>query len=148
MNSFWMIFFKKTQVLRREINVCFPVDTGRKLNVRRTFVFWTTYLHSFYVLCLRGCEEIFTMDEIKRLNGLFFFLYQVLSNLKVHQMFQQPFLTSFCILHNLPIENPSPDYHRLHYFQKHPSRGVLRKRCSENMQKKLQENIHAEVWFQ
>ena len=117
-------------MLRREINVYFPVDTGRKLNVRRTFVFWTTYLHSFYVLCLRGCEEIFTMDEIKRLNGLFFFLYQVLSNLKVHQMFQQPFLTSFCILHNLPIENPSPDYHRLHYFQKHPSRGVLRKRCS------------------
>ena len=38
-----------------------PVDTGRKLNVHKTFrdvlsVFWTSFVHSIYVLCLRGLE--------------------------------------------------------------------------------------------
>ena len=37
----------------------YPADTGRKLNVHKTFnlrqdVFWTSYVRSIYVLCLRG----------------------------------------------------------------------------------------------
>ena len=35
-----------------------PVDTGRKFNLRRSEdvlnVFWTSYVRSIYVLCLRG----------------------------------------------------------------------------------------------
>ena len=42
-----------------------PVDTGRKLNVHKTFrrrldVFWTSYVRSIYVLCLLGRATIFT----------------------------------------------------------------------------------------
>ena len=41
----------------------FPVDTGRKLNVHETFRrlpgrFWTSYVRSIYVLCLRGLSYI------------------------------------------------------------------------------------------
>ena len=37
-----------------------PVDTGRKLNVHKTFrtrpdIFWMSYVRSIYVLCLRIC---------------------------------------------------------------------------------------------
>ena len=45
----------------------FPVDTGRKLNVHKTFrrrpedvldVFWTSYVRSIYVLCLLGLVNL------------------------------------------------------------------------------------------
>ena len=53
------------QALRRPLTnlIVFPVDTGRKLNVHKTFrrrledvqdVFWTSYGRWIYVLCLRG----------------------------------------------------------------------------------------------
>ena len=41
------------------------------------------------------------MDKIKRLNGLFVLLCQVLSNLKAHQMFQRPFFTGKGVIRDL-----------------------------------------------
>ena len=32
----------------------YPIDTGRKLNVHKTF--WTSYVRSIYVLCLWGSD--------------------------------------------------------------------------------------------
>ena len=42
-----------------------PVDTGGKLNViRRTDVFWTSYVRSIYVLCLQE-SSLFSGDFFK-----------------------------------------------------------------------------------
>ena len=50
------------------LDISFPEDTWRKLNVHMTFrsgqdVFWTSYVRLVYVLCLRGwlnqCKMIF-----------------------------------------------------------------------------------------
>ena len=34
-----------------------PIDTGRRLNVHKVHVFWTSYVRSMYVLCLRGSSS-------------------------------------------------------------------------------------------
>ena len=61
-NDLVSFFSRKFNEIFWETVIDRSVDTGRKLNVHKTFrrcpgVFWTSYGRSIYVLCLRGEEN-------------------------------------------------------------------------------------------
>ena len=85
----------KPQIIRYYVIWCWlfkkrdnPVDTGRKLNVHKTFkrrrrrqdVFWTSYVSSICVLCLLGTEEVVEMG--------FFYLQKNINRKEVVDFFK------------------------------------------------------------
>ena len=73
------------------------------------------FLFKSYIKTLLSLLLVWSVVVSGLLDGLFGFLGQVVSDLKVHQMFQRSFLKTFFILLHLPIEVPSPNCYRSPY---------------------------------
>ena len=74
------------------------------------------FLFKSYIKTLLSLLLVWSVVVSGLLDGLFVFLGQVVSNVKVHQMFRRSFLKTFFILLHLPIEIPSPNCYRSPYF--------------------------------
>ena len=91
--NFRCVLILKSNLPLLKIKKNFSVDTGPKLSVyiRRSEdvldVFWTSYVRSIYVLCLRGFMVSFLTPKLHSMNTLTIFSKRCVKSLTLNQKF-------------------------------------------------------------
>ena len=143
---------------KRVVFNSYPVDTGHKLDVNKTFrrrpvrllnVLCTSNLRPVSLITSTGPLEInsFSCDIFIKTVSFDSDLYMHLNDFHHHRYHLHCLKLWNCYLLHTYLLRYYYIYSEIN-TQKHPPGGVFRKSCSENMQQIYCRAIHTEVWFQ